>query len=154
LYHCGGKEHHLRARRPKAIKLALNPTLRAIVEAKLEERWSPQQISASLSITCPDNKEIHVSHETFYLSLFVQGRGGLRRQLHKYLRTGRTQRRGISPHPYEGQGYIPRMVLIGQPRQKLMTVRSLVTGKVIWSWVEARVQWWALVLLWNRYHLR
>jgi len=110
--HAAEKAATIRARRPKATKLALNPALRAIVEAKLEEKWSPQQISAWLSMTYPDNKEIHVSHETIYMSLFVQGRGGLRRELHKSLRTGRSQRRRKGPHPYEGQGHIPEMVLI------------------------------------------
>lgn len=47
-----------------------------------------------------------------YISLFVQGRGGLRRELHKALRTGRALRRRRGPYPYEGQGHIPAMVLI------------------------------------------
>ena len=106
------KSAALRARRPKAAKLALNPALRAIVEAKLELRWSPQQISAWLSMTYPDNKEMHVSHETIYMSLFIQGRGALRRELHKSLRTGRALRRRQGAQPYEGQGHIPEMVLI------------------------------------------
>jgi hypothetical protein len=58
------EEHHvvdvlclaIRARRPNAATLALSPTLRTVVEAKLEERWFPQQISAWLLITYPDNK--------------------------------------------------------------------------------------------------
>ena len=56
-------------------------------EAKLELRWSPQQISAWLRIHYPDAKEMRVSHETIYMSLFVQGRGALRRELHRNLRT-------------------------------------------------------------------
>lgn len=102
----------IRARRPKAAKLALNPKPRAVVEAKLELRWSPQQISAWLSMTYPDNKEMHVSHGRSHMSLFVQGRGGLRRELHIALRTGRALRRRRGPYPYEGQGHIPAMVLI------------------------------------------
>jgi IS30 family transposase len=112
--HLAERDTAIRARRPKAAKLALNPKLGAIVESKLEERWSPQQISAWLSMTYPDSKEMHVSHETIYMSLFIQGRGGLRRELHKALRTGRAQRRRKGPHPYEGQGHIPAMVLISQ----------------------------------------
>ena len=34
-----------------------------------------------------------MSHETIYQSLFVQGRGALRAELTRYLRTGRTRRR-------------------------------------------------------------
>jgi len=108
------KSAALRARRPKSAKLAINPPLRALVEAKLGARWSPQQISAWLSMTYPDNKEMHVSHETIYMSLFVQGRGALRQELHKALRTGRALRRRQGSQPYEGQGHIPEMVLISQ----------------------------------------
>lgn len=114
----------IRARRPKSAKLALNPMLRGLVEAKLELRWSPQQISAWLSMIYPDNKEMHVSHETIYMSLFVQGRGGLRRELHKALRTGRALRRRRGPYPYEGQGHIPAMVLISGIQINFCDLRS------------------------------
>lgn len=108
------KSASLRARRPKPAKLAITPALRAVVEAKLELRWSPQQISAWLAMTYPDNKEMHVSHETIYMSLFVQGRGALRRELHRNLRTHRALRRRQGPQPFEGQGHIPNMVMISQ----------------------------------------
>jgi DNA-binding CsgD family transcriptional regulator len=63
-----------RARRPKPSKLALNSTLRALVEEKLELRWSPQQISRWLRRTYGDDEAMGVSHETIYLSLLsVQG---------------------------------------------------------------------------------
>jgi IS30 family transposase len=104
----------LRARRPKPAKLAITPALRAIVESKLELRWSPQQISAWLAIHYPDAKEMHVSHETIYMSLFVQGRGALRRELHRNLRTHRALRRRQGSQPFEGQGHIPNMVNISQ----------------------------------------
>ncbi len=110
--HLAEKATTIRARRPKAAKLALNPALRATVEAKLELRWSPQQISAWLAMTYPDDREMRVSHETIYMSLFVQSRGALRRELHKSLRTGRALRRRQGSLPYEGQGHIPEMVLI------------------------------------------
>jgi hypothetical protein len=42
-----------------------------------------------------DDPMMHVSHETIYQSLFVQGRGELRRELVRCLRTGRASgRRG------------------------------------------------------------
>ena len=63
------------ARRPKAAKLARCPQLRAVVEAKLTLRWSPQQIAGWLPRAFPDDAEMRVSHETIYLSLFVQSRG-------------------------------------------------------------------------------
>ena len=67
--------------------------LRAVVEAKLELRWSPQQISGWLVEEFPDDPEMRVSHETIYLSLFVQSRGALRKELTRYLRSGHTTRR-------------------------------------------------------------
>jgi len=81
-----------RAERPKPARLATRPALRAAVEAKLALRWSPQQIAAWLRRAYPDKPEMHVSHETIYLSLFVQPRGALRRELTRYLRTGRAMR--------------------------------------------------------------
>ncbi len=42
-----------------------------------------------------------MSHETIYQSLFVQGRGALRRELTQHLRTGRTMRR---PRGASGRG--------------------------------------------------
>jgi hypothetical protein len=81
-----------RARRPKPSKLALNSTLRARVEEKLELRWSPQQISQWLRRTYGDDEAMQVSHETIYLSLFVQSRGALRRELSAHLRSGRRAR--------------------------------------------------------------
>ena len=81
-----------RARRSKACKLASNHTLRTVVEELLVERWSPQQIAGRLCRTYPD-EEMHVSHETIYLTLFIQARGGLKRELTKHLRTRRANRR-------------------------------------------------------------
>jgi transposase, IS30 family len=82
-----------RARRPKRGKLAAHPELRELVQAGLMRRWSPQQISRVLRRAHPDRPELQVSHETIYRSLFVQGRGELRRELTRCLRTGRTLRR-------------------------------------------------------------
>jgi IS30 family transposase len=76
-----------------AAKLACCPRLREVVAGKLELRWSPQQIAAWLRISYPGGPEMRVSHETIYLSLFVQARGALRRELFRCLRSGRARRR-------------------------------------------------------------
>jgi IS30 family transposase len=81
------------ARRPKPAKLAGNRRLRHAVERLLLDRWSPQQIAWQLRQDHPDDQEMWVSHETIYQSLFVQGRGALRAELHRCLRTGRARRR-------------------------------------------------------------
>jgi IS30 family transposase len=46
-----------------------------------------------LRVDFPDDPEMWVSHEAIYQALYVQGRGGLRRDLHKRLRTGRALRK-------------------------------------------------------------
>lgn len=100
--------------RPKPAKLALNHSLREVVEAKLELRWSPEQISGWLSVTYPDDPEMQVSHETIYLSLFVQSRGALRKELTRYLRRGQVNRRPRGHSSYNGQGKLNGMVNISE----------------------------------------
>ena len=81
--------------RPKTRKLLTLPRLRDHVEAKLLLRLSPEQISKTLIRDFPDDQEMRVTHETIYQALYVQGRGGLRRELATALRTGRARRK---PH--------------------------------------------------------
>jgi IS30 family transposase len=121
----GGRRHYRalsaeraarrRARRPKVAKLAACPRLRAVVEAKLVGYWSPEEISAWLARAYPEDAEMRVSHETIYMSLFVQGRGALRQELHRCLRSGRALRR---PKAFTkggfGQGQIRDKVMISE----------------------------------------
>jgi IS30 family transposase len=100
------------ARRPKPSKLVAVPRLRAVVERGLQQRWSPQQIAARLVVEFPTDLEMRVSHETIYQSLFVQGRGALRHELTRCLRTGRAQRRPHGRVPRGGQ--LADMVLISE----------------------------------------
>jgi IS30 family transposase len=95
-----------RARRPKRSKLASCDRLRAVVEAKLKLRWSPAQISGWLVEEFADDPEMRVSHETIYLSLFVQSRGALRKELTRYLRSGHTTRRPRGHTVMNGQGQL------------------------------------------------
>jgi transposase, IS30 family len=83
-----------RARRPKATKLSQQPVLAATVQAWIggPERMSPQQVANRLKMLFPDDESMRVSHETLYTELYVQGRGSLRADLHKALRTGRARR--------------------------------------------------------------
>ncbi len=102
-----------RARRPKTAKLAANAVLRGWVQDKLEHRWSPEQISAMLVREFPFDPGMRVSHETIYQSIYVQGRGALRRELAVCLRTGRAVRK---PRRKEGErrGRIPGMVMLSE----------------------------------------
>lgn len=73
-------------------KLATNLRLRAEVQQRLDQNHSPEQIAARLRKDFPDDEEMWVSHETIYQSLYIEGRGGLKRELVRHLRTGRSVR--------------------------------------------------------------
>ena len=103
-----------RARRPKPGKLLLLPRLRRAVRRRLLDRWSPEQIAASLPSEYPDDSEMRVSHETIYRSLFVQARGGLRKELTTCLRSGRTRRRPHKRTQLSRSGRLKDMVLISE----------------------------------------
>ncbi|ANW19115.1 IS30 family transposase [Streptomyces clavuligerus] len=94
--------------RPKVGKIGQNPELRDFVQHHLALRWSPEQICHVLRRRFPDRPEMHVVHETIYQALYVQGRGELKRELTRALRTGRAvrqphrhsaRRRKRFPHP-------------------------------------------------------
>ena len=82
-----------RAHRPKTCKLAQNPALALIVTEKLQLEWSPRQIAGWLKYTYPDDENYQVSHETIYLTLFIQARGALKKELLQHLRRTRAMRR-------------------------------------------------------------
>jgi IS30 family transposase len=100
------------ARRPKVSKLAASPKLRRKVEDALLELWSPEQIAQQLRLDHPGDPMMQVSHETIYQSLFVQGRGALKKELVKCLRSGRVQR--LPRHRKEHRGKISAMVMISE----------------------------------------
>jgi IS30 family transposase len=95
--------------RPKRCKLSRGPLQRQVAK-RLEQFWSPQEIARRLPLEYPDDPTMRVSHETIYQSLFVQGRGELRRELSRCLRSGRASRK--SPLPVDGRGHISDMVMI------------------------------------------
>jgi IS30 family transposase len=103
-----------RAQRPKPAKLAVEPRLRAVVEAKLALRWSPEQIAGWLPLAYPQDPVMRVSHETIYLSLFVQSRGALRRELQRCLRTGRAMRYPRARRLPQGRGQLRDTLHISQ----------------------------------------
>jgi len=102
-----------RLARRRSSKLADNPRLHAEVTARLNSKHSPEQISLRLRTDFPDDPEMWVSHETIYRSLYVQGKGELKRELTRCLRTGRAVRK---PRRRDGQRQprIPNMVNISQ----------------------------------------
>ena len=105
-----------RARRPKASKLSQRPALREYVQAKLsgDEHWSPEQISRRLVVDFPDDEQMRISPEAIYQALYVQGRGGLRRDLTVHLRTGRAVRKPRRRVDGRKTRHVPAELLISE----------------------------------------
>ncbi len=82
-----------RAHRAKTCKLMQNRALALVVAEKLQLEWSPRQIAGWLKYTYPDDENFQVSHETIYLTLFIQARGALKKELLQHLRRKRAMRR-------------------------------------------------------------
>jgi IS30 family transposase len=99
-----------RARRPRARKLVAGAALRAEVAALLRCDYSPAQIAGRLKRDYPHRPELHVSHETIYQALFVQGKGGLRAEVAAAVRCGRAKRR--RSRRGQGRGQLTGMVNI------------------------------------------
>jgi len=76
--------------------------------------WSPEQISNRLRIDFADDESMRVSHETIYQSLYVQGRGALRRELSACLRTGRALREPRARTGRSGRTFVSDEVKISQ----------------------------------------
>ncbi|HQZ87013.1 MAG TPA: IS30 family transposase [Actinomycetota bacterium] len=98
---------------PRSAKLATNLVLRREVQSRLRLRESPEQIAGRLRIEFPDDPEMRVSPETIYQSLYVQARGGLKRELTAFLRTGRSMRKPRRREA-ERRGRIPNMVMLSE----------------------------------------
>ncbi|MBO2452769.1 IS30 family transposase [Actinomadura barringtoniae] len=98
--------------RPKVSKLAQAGRLREFVAHGLAERWSPEQICHALVIEFPDEQSMRVSPETIYQAIYVQARGGLRREVADALRTGRTRRKPHRSADQRTRRFVDEMVMI------------------------------------------
>jgi IS30 family transposase len=76
--------------------------------------WSPEQISHRLRLDFPDDESMRVSHEAIYQSLYVQGRGALRRELTACLRTGRALRVPRARVRGRGKSFVTNEILISE----------------------------------------
>lgn len=74
--------------------------------------WSPQQIAERLRLDYPDDTTMRISHEAIYQALYVQGRGGLRRELTQCLRTGRALRVPRARARSRGKSFVTPEILI------------------------------------------
>jgi transposase, IS30 family len=79
--------------RPKEHKLLAVGPLREFVADGLRRRWSPEQICHALGKEHPGDQSMRVSVETIYQALYLQARGGLKREVQAAIRTGRARRK-------------------------------------------------------------
>ncbi|WP_203218467.1 MULTISPECIES: IS30 family transposase [unclassified Streptomyces] len=76
--------------------------------------WSPEQIARRLRVDFPDDKSMRISHEAIYQSLFIEGRGALRRELVTCLRTGRALREPRARSRNKPQGHVTADVVLSE----------------------------------------
>lgn len=105
-----------RARRPRARKLD-GLALREQVTTMLSDRFSPEQVAGRLKVEHPENPEMHVSHETIYQALYVQGRGSLRLEVGTALRSGRLARRQHRPEGPRPQRFRDMVMISDRPAE-------------------------------------
>ena len=98
--------------RPKQAKLLAPGRLREYVQARLLLRWSPQQISNTLIEEFPEERSMRVSTETIYQALYLQARGGLKREVAAALRTGRTRCKPHRDPQARSARFVDEMVMI------------------------------------------
>ena len=114
LPHGAHRKAAARRARPKMAKLAGESDLRDYVKGKLLILWSPEQISHTLVKKFPDQPEMRVSPETIYQALYVQARGGLKREIQAALRTGRTRRKHHQSGEQRTSRFVDPMVMISE----------------------------------------
>jgi IS30 family transposase len=76
--------------------------------------WSPEQIAHRLPVEFPDDRSMRISHEAIYQSLYVQGRGALRRELTACLRTGRALRVPRARTRGRGKSFVRPEIMISE----------------------------------------
>lgn len=72
---------------------------------------------------------MRISHEAIYQSLFIEGRGALKRELVTCLRTGRALRQPRARARNKPQGHVTAEGVLAIDPPKPLTARSLATGR-------------------------
>ena len=76
--------------------------------------WSPEQIAHRLKVDFPDDESMRISHEAIYQSLFIEGRGALKRELVTCLRTGRALREPRTRSRNKPRGHVSADVVLSE----------------------------------------
>ncbi len=102
------------ALRPKATKLAKNPTLRRDVVKGLAKKWSPEQISGRLALEYADDHDRQISYESIYRAVYLPAKNSLGPEVQLTLRTRRRLRRPKTHHGGKQQrrGQLKNITLI------------------------------------------
>ncbi|MFV0634290.1 IS30 family transposase [Demequina sp.] len=95
-------------------KLAQPGPLRDFVVEGLAKRWSPEQICHALIKEFPGDEEMRVSTETIYQAIYVQARGGLKREVAAALRSGRTRRKPHRDPQARTKRFVDDMIMISE----------------------------------------
>ena len=98
LPHTAPRAAAMRRLRPKTTKVAGDTVLRNLVDSRLAQRHSPEQIRHQLIERFPSDPSRHLAVETLYQAIYHAGRNGLTSTPRLSLRTGRRRRR---PHRYQ-----------------------------------------------------
>ncbi|ONI92849.1 hypothetical protein ALI22I_01660 [Saccharothrix sp. ALI-22-I] len=82
----------IRCRRGTAVAGPVAPRWKGRNRGRRQDRrwaraWSPEQIAKRLPLDFPDDASMRISSEAIYQALYVEGRGGLERELVACLRT-------------------------------------------------------------------
>jgi IS30 family transposase len=107
-----------RTRCVKPRKLDANPALWQVVESYLlEEKWSPEQITATLKRRFPEQEELHVSPETIYAHIYAYPRGEYRKLCVQSLRQSKSKRgpRGTKESNYSSLKVAPEQRIANRP---------------------------------------
>ena len=83
-------------------------------ERRWASAWSPEQIAHRLRHNFPHDETMRISHEAIYQSLYVQGRGALRRELTACLRTGRALRVPRARSRGRGKSFVVPEIMISE----------------------------------------
>lgn len=128
--HAAHRQAVARRSRQKEAKLACPGPLRDYVVYGLRLGWSPEQICFRLVADHPDDLEMRVTHETVYQSIFVQARGGLKREVVHTLRSGRVRRKPQKKVDERRSRFRDPMISISERPAEVEDRACLVIGKV------------------------
>ena len=114
-----GKDYQRRRQRSvRPRKIVNNPALCRFVESRLiHQKWSPEQIAATLKKSFPEQPAMHASPETIYAHIYAYPRGEFRKLLAQSLRRGKSKRgpRGTKDSNYSSLKIAPEQMIGNRP---------------------------------------